>query len=76
MIRPPRLIYILYFAIAITLLGVSSPATATVPAAQTFRAGAAASNVTPPLGLPIVGGWKSLDPAVSYDSVLRGTVCE
>ncbi|MHC4067822.1 MAG: hypothetical protein ACYSUI_25415, partial [Planctomycetota bacterium] len=25
--------------------------------ARLFRAGAAASNVTPPLGLPIVGGW-------------------
>ena len=28
-----------------------------------FRAGAAASNVTPPLGRPIVGGWKKLPAA-------------
>ena len=26
-------------------------------AARVFQAGAAKSNVTPPLGLPIVGGW-------------------
>jgi hypothetical protein len=31
----------------------------TVPRDRVFRAGAATSNITPPLGQPIVGGWSS-----------------
>ena len=37
---------------------------------QVFRAGAAASNVTPPLGLPIVGNWKRF-PATGVQGELR-----
>jgi hypothetical protein len=35
-----------------------------IASAQTFRAGAATSNITPPLGSPIVGNWD--DPPATY----------
>lgn len=45
-------------AMAALLLSLSpSAAGATDDTARVFRAGAAASNISPPLGLPIVGGW-------------------
>lgn len=42
-------------------------------AAQTggrvFRAGAAATNITPPLGLPLVGGWSPVPAAYVHDEL-------
>jgi len=37
--------------------------------ARVFRAGAAASNVTPPLGLPIVGGWAPMPATHVHDEL-------
>lgn len=37
--------------------------------ARVFRAGAAQSNVTPPLGLPIVGGWASPPASHVHDEL-------
>ena len=37
--------------------------------ARVFRAGAAASNVTPPLGLPIVGGWSPAPATHVHDEL-------
>src|SRR6185436_2251723 len=37
--------------------------------AKTFRAGAAASNITPPLGEPIVGGWSSPPATKIHDEL-------
>ena len=39
----------------------------------TFRAGAATSNITPPLGLPLVGGWTPL-PATDVHDELHARV--
>ncbi len=38
-------------------------------AAGTLRAGAAASNVTPPLGLPLVGGWSPTPSVYVHDEL-------
>src|SRR5262245_50686600 len=43
---------------------ISSSISAQQTPARVFRAGAATSNITPPLGSPIVGGWQS--PAATY----------
>jgi hypothetical protein len=37
--------------------------------ARVFRAGAAATNITPPLGLPIVGGWTPMPATNVHDEL-------
>ncbi len=52
--RPPLSLFVLFF-ITVTLLPVALPAEES--AARVFRAGAATSNITPPLGMEIVGNF-------------------
>jgi hypothetical protein len=44
-------------------------ALAPIPQEKAFRAGAAASNITPPLGEPIVGGWNSPPATQIHDEL-------
>jgi hypothetical protein len=37
--------------------------------ARVFRAGAATSNITPPLGAPIVGGWQPIPATNIHDEL-------
>src|SRR5438093_13534521 len=53
---------VLYLAILIWLAG--APV-----GAQTFRAGAATSNITPPLGSPIVGGFAPFPATHVHDEL-------
>jgi hypothetical protein len=51
---------VLFFGTLILLfLGTAPMTAADGGAGRVFRAGAAASNITPPLGAPLVGGWNS-----------------
>lgn len=43
--------------IALALMGLAGVVTGAETAAPVFRAGAAATNITPPLDEPIIGGW-------------------
>ena len=62
--------------LALVAAAVLLSATATAPAAEqepksekVFRAGAAASNITPPLGLKIVGGWRPTPATGVHDEL-------
>ncbi|MHC4121491.1 MAG: neutral/alkaline non-lysosomal ceramidase N-terminal domain-containing protein, partial [Planctomycetota bacterium] len=57
---PSRRALLLMLAINVFLLGVQAGIGSEADAGERlFRAGAAASNITPPLGEPVVGGWQS-----------------
>jgi hypothetical protein len=49
--------FALLVALAVSDSGMAQPDAAVDGQERIFRAGAAASNITPPLGEPIVGGW-------------------
>ncbi len=53
--------------LAFVLPGGSGQETAAKP--RVFKAGAATSNITPPLGLPIVGGWNSPESTYIHDEL-------
>ncbi len=54
-----------FLAAAVSIAAVGMAATSTTtPPAHVFRAGAATSNITPPLGAGIVGGWS--DPPATH----------
>ena len=56
----PFTIHIARMALALlTTLSLPLPNHAQQPAEQVFRAGASTANITPPLGLPIVGNYRS-----------------
>lgn len=56
----PFTIHIARMALALlTTLSLPLPTHAQQPAEQVFRAGASTANITPPLGLPIVGNYRS-----------------
>lgn len=52
-------------ALFVGILGLASP----VQEEKVFRAGAAASNITPPLGEPIVGNWNSPPATKIHDEL-------
>jgi hypothetical protein len=55
---------------AVTTLAVTLPSTLAGPATKVLKAGAATSNITPPLGLGIVGGW-NVRPAIHVHDELH-----
>ncbi|MPZ20524.1 MAG: hypothetical protein GEV06_21810 [Luteitalea sp.] len=56
-------------AAVLLLLLVSTTATGQEPSARRFRAGAATSNITPPLGELIVGGWSPTPATHIHDEL-------
>lgn len=52
-----------------SLLLLAAPALAATPAGRVFKAGAATSNITPPLGGAIVGGWTPIPATHVHDEL-------
>lgn len=66
-VRPAKAV--LAFTIAIATATVSWAPQAQERAARTLRAGAATSNITPPLGEPIVGNWTPVPATHVHDEL-------
>lgn len=67
-VRLPALL--LGMSLAVTAIAQSDvPTGSGGPAERVFRAGAAASNITPPLGEPIVGGWEPTGASHIHDEL-------
>ncbi len=60
----PSVLLILLLLVGLPIRGGSAQ-----DAKPVFRAGAATSNITPPLGQPIVGGWKPLPAGHIHDEL-------
>lgn len=58
---------VFFFAILVTLA--ASPAIATDKPTAAFKAGAATSNITPPIGLPIIGGFSPAPSEYIHDEL-------
>ena len=58
-----------YHALPLLVLLACSPLWAQSPESPGFRAGAATSNITPPLGQPIIGGWMPFPSTYVHDEL-------
>lgn len=58
-----------WLTICLSLLGLCLAATAATAQDHVFRAGAAVSNITPPLGELIVGGWQPIPATHIHDQL-------